>query len=308
MTTSIKYFNVAEEIAAAIAGRWPVVALETTLVTHGLPKPHGLRVARALEAAVRAEGAVPATIGILDGCVRVGLHEQELETLASADAVKVNPSNLAAVVASGKAGSTTVAATLWAAAKTGIRVFATGGIGGVHRDAAESGDISADVTALAHHPVAVVCAGAKAILDLPRTREMLETLGIPVLGLGTDEFPAFYRRSSGLAVDSRCESPDEVARAIAVHFSLGLPGGLIIANPIPAEHEVPAEMHDTALAAALNDARIGGVRGRSVTPYLLERMRVLTGESSLRANVALLLHNAWAAGRIAVALARMLHG
>lgn len=296
-------FYVNDEVVAAVAGGRPVVALETTLVTHGLPQPHGLRVAQALEEAVRAVGAVPATIGILDGAVRVGLEADEVESLASADAVKVNPGNLAAVVASGTAGSTTVAATMWAAAKAGIRVFATGGIGGVHRDVLDSGDISADLPALARHPVAVVCAGAKAILDLPRTRELLETLGIPVLGLGTNEFPAFYRRSSGLSVDSRCESPDEAARAIAVHFSLGLPGGLVIANPIPTDQELPAEMHDTALATALDDARTAGVRGRAVTPYLLERMRTLTGEASLRANEALLLHNAGAAARIALALA-----
>jgi pseudouridine-5'-phosphate glycosidase len=295
-------FIVAEEVAAAINGHRPVVALETTLVTHGLPHPHGIRVAVALEAAVRDAGATPATIGILDGAVRVGLTQRELEALANPETVKVNPSNLGAVVASGCAGSLTVAATVWAAAKAGIRVFATGGIGGVHRDAAESGDISADLPAIARNPVAVVCAGTKAILDIPRTREMLETLGVPVLGYGTDEFPAFYRRSSGLGVDALCDTPDELARAVATHFSLGLPGGLIIANPIPVEHELSADVHDTALAMALQDAQIAGVRGRQVTPFLLERMRVLTGEASLRANESLLLHNARVAAAIAVAL------
>jgi len=295
--------HVAEELAAAVSAGRPIVALETTLVTHGLPQPHGLRVAAALERTVREHGAVPATIGILRGAVRVGLTGDELAELAAANAVKVNPGNLAAVVASGRAGSTTVAATLFAAAQAGIRVFATGGIGGVHRNLVESGDVSADLPALARHPVAVVSAGAKAILDLPRTRELLETLGVPVLGLGTDEFPAFYRRSSGLAVDARCNSPAEAAAAVATHFGLGLPGGLVVANPIPVEHELPQDLHDTALATALADAAAAGVSGRGVTPFLLERMRLLTGDASLAANEALLVHNAAMAGRIAVALA-----
>jgi pseudouridine-5'-phosphate glycosidase len=301
-------FVVATEVAAALAAGQPVVALETTLVTHGLPRPHGLRVAAALEATVREAGATPATIGILAGAVRVGLTSCQLAALAASDAAKVNPGNLAAVVAAGRAGSTTVAATAWAAARAGIRIFATGGIGGVHRDAAESGDVSADLTALARHPVAVVCAGAKAILDLPRTRELLETLGVPVLGLGTSEFPAFYRRSSGLAVDARCDSPAEAAAAIAAHCALGLPGGLVVANPIPAEHELPADLHDAALATALADAAAAGVRGRDVTPFLLERMRQLTGDASLRANEALLLHNARAAAEIAVAIQAFKNG
>ena len=261
---------VADEVATALAAGRPVVALETTLVTHGLPQPHGLRVAHALEAAVREAGATPATIGILAGAVRVGLSSCQLAALA--------------------------------AARNGGQRLHGLRIGGVHRDAAESGDVSADLTALARHPVAVVCAGAKAILDLPRTREMLETLGVPVLGLGTSEFPAFYRRSSGLAVDARCDSPTEAAAALAAHFTLGLPGGLVVANPIPAGQELPADLHDTALATALADATAAGVRGRDVTPFLLERMRVLTGDASLRANEALLVNNARAAAQIAVAL------
>lgn len=295
-------FIVAEHVAAALAAGRPVVALETTLITHGLPQPHGLRVARGLEAVVREAGATPATIGILAGQVHVGLDFRGIETLAASNAVKVNPGNLAAVVAAGIAGSTTVAATAWAAARAGIRVFATGGIGGVHRGATETGDVSADLAALARYPVAVVCAGAKAILDLPRTREALETLGVPVLGLGTDEFPAFYRRSSGLAVDARCNSPAEAAAAIDAHTALGLPGGILVANPIPSEHELPSDLHDQALAAALADAEVAGVRGRDVTPFLLERMRLLTGEASLRANEALLVSNACVAAQIAVAL------
>ncbi|MBM4022059.1 MAG: pseudouridine-5'-phosphate glycosidase [Planctomycetes bacterium] len=296
-------FVVAAPVAAAVAEGRPVVALETTLVTHGLPGPHGLRVAEAIEAVVRSEGALPATIGILAGGLRVGLRADELKQLATANAVKVNPGNLAAVVAAGMTGSTTVAATLVAAARAGIRMLATGGIGGVHRGATESGDVSADLVALARQPVAVVCAGAKAILDLPRTREMLETLGVPVLGLGCNEFPAFYRRSSGLAVDARCDTPDQAAAAIAAHVTLGMPGGLVVANPIPVEHELPVDIYEPALATAVADAAAAGVRGRAVTPFLLERMRTLTGDASLRANEALLLHNARLAARIAVALA-----
>jgi len=297
-------FVVADEVATALATGRPVVALETTVVTHGLPAPHGLRVAAAIEAAVRGEGAVPATIGILEGRLIVGLSAVELASLASSEAVKVNPGNLAATLAAGRPGSTTVAATAWAAAKAGIRIFATGGIG-VHRGSAETGDVSADLVALARFPVAVVSAGAKAILDLPRTREMLETLGVPVVGMGTDEFPAFYRPASGLPVDARCDSPAEAAAAIRAHFSLGLPGGLVVANPIPAADALPEDLHDRALSEAVADAAAAAVRGRDVTPYLLERMRVLTGEASLAANESLLLHNARTAAAIAVALTGM---
>lgn len=297
-------FSVEPAVAAALAAGRPVVALETTLVTHGLPQPDGLRVAMALEAEVRAANAVPATIGILAGRVRVGLTPAELTELAATPNVaKVNLGNFAAVVAAGESGSTTVAATVVAAARAGIRVFATGGIGGVHRDASETGDVSADLTALAKHPVAVVCAGAKAILDLPRTVEMLETLGVPVLGLGTDEFPAFYRRSSGLRVDRRCETVAAVAAAIRVHAALGFTSGVLVANPIPAADELARELHDTALATALAEAAAEGIRGRGVTPFLLDRMRSLTGGASLRVNEALLVNNARVAAALAVSLA-----
>src|SRR5206468_4559416 len=193
----------------------------------------------------------------------------------------------------------TVAATLFAASRVGIEVFATGGIGGVHLDAVESGDVSADLVALARHPVAVVCAGAKAVLDLPKTVEMLETLGVPVLGLGTDEFPAFYRRSSGLAVDHRCDDIAALARAVRAHFTLALSTGVVVANPIPAEHELPAEVYDRALTAALADAGRAVVTGREVTPFLLERLRELTAGGSVFSNRALLEHNARVAARLA---------
>ena len=303
MTSSASsLFHVAAEVAAAVAAGRPVVALETTLVTHGLPQPEGVRVAAALEDAVRAHGAIPATIGILDGTVRVGITRTELERLAAAThPVKVNLGNFAAEVAAGGCGSTTVAATMFAAWQTGIRVFATGGIGGVHRGVGDTGDVSADLTALARYPVAVVCAGAKAILDLPRTVEMLEMLGVPVLGMGTAEFPAFYRRESGLRVDRRCDTVADVARVIRTHIHLGFTSGLVVANPVPEADALPKDVHDSALGTALLEA--ADVSGRDVTPYLLDRMRALTGGASVKANEALLLNNARVAADLAVALA-----
>lgn len=296
---------VSDVVADSLRAGRPVVALETTLVTHGLPRPDGLRVATAMEEVVRDGNATPATIGIVAGRLHVGLTAAELARLADTPGVvKVNPGNMAALIAGGGSGSTTVAATLVAAARTGIRVLATGGIGGVHRGASETGDVSADLTALGHFPVAVVCAGAKAILDLPRTREMLETLGVPVLGAGCDEFPAFYRRTSGLRVDARCDGAAALAAAIRAHFDLGLPGGVVVANPIPSAAELPAAIHDQALATALAEAARAGLRGRDVTPFLLERMRVLTAGASLRANEALLLDNARLAAELATLLAR----
>lgn len=303
MTSSASsLFHVTAEVAAAVAAGRPVVALETTLVTHGLPQPEGVRVAAALEDAVRAHGAIPATIGILDGMVCVGITRTELERLAkAAHPVKVNLGNFAAEVAAGGCGSTTVAATMFAAWQTGIRVFATGGIGGVHRGVGDTGDVSADLTALARYPVAVVCAGAKAILDLPRTVEMLETLGVPILGMGTAEFPAFYRRESGLRVDRRCDTVADVARVIRTHIHLGFTSGLVVANPVPEADALPKDLHDSALGTALLEA--ADVSGRDVTPYLLDRMRALTGGASVKANEALLLNNARVAADLAVALA-----
>ena len=291
-----------DEVARALAGNSPVVALETTVVTHGLPHPDGVTTAVSLEEIVRKGGATPATIGIIGGAIRVGLTRVELEQLAKTPNVaKINLSNMAAAVASGEPGSTTVAATMFAAHVSGIRVFATGGIGGVHRDASESGDISADLTALSRIPVAVVSAGAKAVLDLSRTVEMLETLGVPVFGFGTDEFPAFYRRSSGLPVDRRYDSIAELASAVRLHLSLGLGTGVLIANPIPIADEMASQLYDRALHTALSEAETRRIRGRAVTPFLLDRMRAVTGGESVRANVALLRHNAQVAAALAVA-------
>jgi len=298
-------FVFTEAVARALAARRPVVALETTVVTHGLPHPEGVRAALALEDEVTRAGAVPATIGVLDGAVRVGLTADDLERLAAAPGVaKLSLGNLAAVLAAGAPGSTTVAATLFAAHHAGIGVFATGGIGGVHRGASETGDVSADLGALARFPVAVVCAGAKAILDLPRTVEWLETVGVPVYGLGTDEFPAFYRRRSGLPVDRAFLDVASLAVAVRAHRALGLGTGVLVANPIPEGDELPAELYERALAAALAAAEREGVRGRAVTPFLLERMRAVTGGESVRANLALLRHNARVAAALAAALSR----
>jgi len=297
-------FEVSSFVAAALRDHRPVVALETTLVTHGLPHPEGAEAARGLENEVVSAGAVPATIGVLDGRVRVGLTLDELHRLAQEpDTAKLNLSNFAAQLASGRPGSTTVAATLFVAARAGIEVFATGGIGGVHRDAGESFDVSADLHALARFPVAVVCAGAKAVLDLPKTVEVLESHGVPVFGYRTREFPAFYRRDSGLPVDASFDTVESLAHAVRAHFALGLGTGVVVANPIPAEHELAREVYEPALATALREVAERKVRGREVTPFLLERMRQLTEGSSVFSNVALLRNNARLAAELAGALA-----
>jgi pseudouridine-5'-phosphate glycosidase len=297
-------FAISTFVRAALSRHRPVVALETTLVTHGLPQPQGVEIASELESEVVAAGATPATIGVLDGKVRVGLTLDELHRLDSSAAVKLNLSNFAAQVASGKPGSTTVAATMFVCARTGIEVFATGGIGGVHRGAAESGDISADLTALGRFPVAVVCAGAKAVLDLGRTVEALESHGVPVYGFGTSDFPAFYLRESGLSVDDRFDTIEDLAEAVRNHFQLGMGTGVVIANPIPAEHELPRAEYEAALARSLADAEEMKVRGRLLTPFLLDRLAELTGGGTVAANLALLRSNARVAAELAVALAR----
>jgi pseudouridine-5'-phosphate glycosidase len=296
---------ISDEVTAAIAKRRPLVALETTLVTHGLPQPDGVRVAVALEEMVRDRGAVPATIGVFAGRICVGVSRSDLERLAATPGVvKLNLSNFAAQLASGASGSTTVAATMFVAARAGISVFATGGIGGVHRGAAETGDVSADLVALSRYPVAVVSAGAKAVLDLPKTVEMLETLGVPVLGFGTDEFPAFYRRDSGLKADRRCDDIASLAGAVRMHFELGFGTGVVIGNPISVADEMPLEVYNRALTAALADMAAQDVRGRDVTPFLLERMRLQTAGESVAVNQSLLVNNARVAAELAVELAR----
>jgi pseudouridine-5'-phosphate glycosidase len=292
---------IASGVADALADHRAVVGLESTVITHGLPWPVNLQTAQAMEAAVRATGAVPATVAVLNGQLRVGLETEELEGLARAtfSLRKVSRRDLALTVARGESGGTTVAATMWIAHQAGIEVFATGGIGGVHRR--HPFDVSADLPELAQTPVLVVCAGAKAILDLPLTLEWLETQGVPVLGWQTDTFPAFYSRDSGLPVDARVEKSEDVAAIWRAQRRLGL-GGALLTVPIPTEFDTPAETVETAVQAALDAADAQGIRGKAVTPFLLERVSHLTEGTSQRANLALLEHNAHIAGLIASAL------
>jgi pseudouridine-5'-phosphate glycosidase len=302
--------HVSPEVQSALDAGRPVVALESTLIAHGLPRPTNLEVARRLEATVREAGATPATIAIIGGAIRVGLDDDALEYLASASGVrKVSRRDLPIVVAQRLDGATTVAATMWVAAQAvgarqgaRIRVFATGGIGGVHRG--HPFDVSADLPELARTPVAVVCAGAKAILDLPLTLEWLETHGVPVIGVQCDEFPAFYSRHSGLPVDVRVENAEEAAAIIKAKWGLGIEGGALVAVPVPAELELDIAAAESAIQAALAEAEQKGIRGRSITPFLLERVGHLTGGDSRRANIALLENNA----RVAAALAACLAG
>lgn len=297
-----KYIEVRAEVAGALAEKRPVVALESTVITHGLPRPLNLETARKMEAAVREEGAVPATIGVLKGRAVVGLSAEEIELLANAeDAAKVSRRDLAAVAATGRLGGTTVAASVFLAGRAGIRVFATGGIGGVHRGGEKSFDISADLTELARTPVAAVCAGAKAVLDLPRTLEVLETLGVPVVGYGTNEFPAFYSRESGLRLDYRVDRPEEAARLMEAQWDLGLTAGIVFANPPPAESALVGAEVERLIEAALSAAARVGISGKAVTPYLLDQLAKKSGGRTLEANVALLVANARVAARIAAA-------
>jgi pseudouridine-5'-phosphate glycosidase len=291
------------EIQAAKAAGRPIVALESTIITHGMPWPDNVATARAVEEAVRHEGVVPATIAVLDGIIQVGLDDATLDRMGqSSGFLKLSRADLGYAVALNKNGSTTVAATMICAALAGIKVFATGGIGGVHRGAALTVDISADLQELARTPVCVVCAGAKAILDIPKTLEVLETLGVPVVGLGTDMFPAFWSRSSGLAAPIRLETPAQIAALIAARARLGLAGGVLVGNPIPVLSEIPASEINPAIEAAVLDANDRGITGKALTPYLLGRILDLTQGRSLTANVALIVSNAHVAARIATAM------
>lgn len=292
------------EVAEAMADGRPVVALESTIITHGMPWPRNVETARAVEAEVRANGAVPATIAVIDGELRAGLTGEELDRLARAEGVfKATRRDLAPVIAKRATAGTTVAATMVIAAMAGIPVFATGGIGGVHRGASETFDISADLTELATTPVTVVCAGAKSILDIPKTLEVLETRGVPVLGFRTHAFPAFFTRDSGERLDFSCDTPEEIAAVIATHRALGFQSGLLVANPIPEADALDAAALDGRISRALADAEARGVARKEVTPYLLGRVLELTEGRSLEANVALVRNNAALAARIAGALA-----
>lgn len=303
MTGAGPPLRVAEEVLDALAAGAAVVALESTIVTHGMPRPHNLDTARAVEAVVREHGAVPATVAVVDGEPRVGLDDAGLERLARGpDVAKASRRDLAAAVVTGATAGTTVAATMYLAHLAGIAVFATGGIGGVHRGAERSFDVSADLAELARTPVAVVCAGAKSILDIPKTLEVLEAYGVPVLGYRTAEFPAFFSRGSGHPVDHRVDSVETLAAVVAAHRRLRQPGGVLVGNPVPEAAAVPAAEIETCLERALAEADRAGIAGKAVTPFLLGRITELTGGRSLAANVALARSNAALAADLAAAL------
>jgi pseudouridylate synthase len=303
MTTLPPSFSLSSEVAEAVATGGPVVALESTIIAHGFPWPQNLHVAREAEAAVRAGGAVPATIAILDGMVRVGLVDAEIELLAGKqDVAKVSRRNLSLVLAKGGWGATTVAATMWCSARAGIAVFATGGIGGVHRGGAQTFDVSADLLELSRTPVLVVCAGVKAILDIGLTLEYLETHGVPVIGFGTEYFPGFYVPATPFRVDERFDEPGAVAGAARLHWALGLESGMLVACPVPPEFALSLGTMNAAIEAALDAAARAGIAGAAVTPFLLDEIRRTTGES-LGTNIALIRNNAAIAAQIAVALA-----
>ncbi len=289
------------DVSDALANGDPVVALESTIITHGMPYPQNVETAKAVEAAIREAGAVPATIAILKGELHIGLTAAELKELAQAkDVMKLSRADLAVAMADGKNGATTVAATMIAAHLAGIKVFATGGIGGVHKGAESSFDISADLLELAQTPVTVVAAGAKAILDIPKTLEVLETQGVPVIAYGQDGFPAFWSRESGLKAPLRLDSPAQIAEAHKMRGVLGLPGGQLIGNPIPVASEIPASALKPLIEEAQSEADGRGIMGKDVTPFLLKRIFELTDGRSLEANIALVLNNA----RLAAAVAR----
>ncbi|MCW2793914.1 MAG: Indigoidine synthase family protein [Nocardioides sp.] len=293
--------SVTDEVAQALADGTPVVALESTIISHGMPYPQNVAMAVEVEGIVREHGAVPATVAVLDGRPRIGLAPDDLELLAShPDVTKVSVRDLPFVVARGTHGATTVAATMRLAAIAGIHTFVTGGLGGVHRGAQQTFDVSADLTELGTTDVAVVCAGVKSILDIGLTHETLETLGVPVLGYGTDEFPSFFSRSSGHPAPMRVDTPAEIAAVMAAKWDLGIRGGLVVANPIPAEDEIPAGEIGAIIDRALADMDALGIHGKDATPYLLGRIVEITDGASLTANIALVRNNA----RLGAAIAR----
>ena len=300
--------SVRSDIAAALAGGKPVVGLESTVIAHGLPRPHNLATALQMEAAVREAGALPATIAVLEGQLVVGLTEEQIASIAETpDVAKVSSSDLSAILASRRPGATTVAATIFIAAQAGINIISTGGIGGAHRGSEITFDISADLAELARTPVAVICSGAKAILDLPRTVEVIETMGIPVAGYATNEFPAFYSRESNLPLQHRVDTPREAARLVRMQRDLGrlgpgTTGGMLIVNPPPAESALPRAEMESLISGALKAAAAAGIRGKAVTPFLLEQLARTSGGKTLRSNIALLVANARLAAEIALAL------
>jgi pseudouridine-5'-phosphate glycosidase len=293
--------NIVPEVANALREQRPVVALESTVIAHGLPRPQNLQTAQLLESIVREGGAVPATIGILDGKLSAGLNDAQIQLLADGNNIrKISTRDIPLAVANGWNGATTVASTIWIAHRAGIKVFATGGIGGVHRGSLP--DVSADLPELARTPIIVVCSGAKIVLDLPATREWLETHGVTVVGYQCDDLPAFYSRQSGLAIDTRAESPDDVARIFRAQQSLEMNSALLVVVPVPVKFEVPSEELQQVLATALEDAEWKGITGAALTPFLLSQMAERSGGATLRANIALLENNARVAAAIATAV------
>ena len=299
-----QYVVASDEVRDAVASGEPVVALESTIISHGMPYPRNLETARAVERVVRDSGAVPATVAIMDGAFRVGLSDDQLQALATeAGVAKASRRDLGIILARRTLAATTVATTMLGAARSGIRVFATGGTGGVHRGASETYDVSADLQELARTPVAVISAGVKSILDIPKTLEYLETLGVPVYGWKTDEFPAFYTRSSGLPVPLSVNGAEELAAALHAQWAFGALAGALVANPIPRDDELEHGSIERVIERAVREADDRGIHGRELTPFLLGRIVELTGGKSLEANIALVKNNARVASEIAVALA-----
>ena len=301
-----KYLDISPEVKAALEAGKPIVALESTIISHGMPYPKNVETALLVEQTLRDNGAVPATIAVIGGRLKAGLSKEEIEYLGKTGrgVAKASRRDLPALVARGADGATTVTTTMIIAHMAGIQVFATGGIGGVHRGAETTMDISADLEELAQTPVMVVCAGAKSILDLGLTLEYLETKGVPVIGYGTEELPAFYTRKSGFGVDYRVDSPEELAAMFAAQRDLGFKGGMLVTNPIPEEYAMPKDVIDAAIEQALRECKEQGVHGKETTPFLLARVVELTGGDSLESNIQLVLNNARVAARTAAALAK----
>ena len=299
-----KYLDVSPEVAEALRLGKPVVALESTIISHGMPYPQNVETALKVEAVIRENGAVPATVAIIGGRLKAGLSADEIEYLGKKGrgVIKASRRDLPVLVARGADGATTVTTTMMIAAMAGIRVFATGGIGGVHRGAETTMDISADLEELAKTQVMVICAGAKSILDLGLTLEYLETKGVTVIGYGTDELPAFYTRRSGLKVDYRMDTPQEIADAFRVKMEAGLEGGMLVTNPVPVEYSMDPEVIDAAISQALSEAAEKGIRGKEITPFLLARIKDITGGDSLSSNIQLVLNNARLAAAVAACL------
>lgn len=303
------YLSVSPEVARALSEGRPVVALESTIISHGMPYPQNVETALRVEQTIRDHGAVPATIAVIGGKLKAGCTPDEIEYLGKKGqaVTKASRRDLPVLIARGEDGATTVTTTMIIAAMAGIRVFATGGIGGVHRGAQQTFDISADLEELAQTPVMVICAGAKSILDLGLTLEYLETKGVPVIGYGTDELPAFYTRQSGFGVDYRIDTPEELAAVFRAKLDCGLMGGMLVTNPIPEQYSMPRDVINRAIDQALREADEQGIRGKRTTPFLLARVKDLTGGDSLAANIQLVLNNARLAARTAVALSRLTH-